>query len=223
VIELARDGAVHVLRMTAGENRIGPDFLAAFARALDEVEASSDAAALVTTGAGRFYSNGLDLAALADLGARAWEVVAGLQALLARILAFPAITVAALNGHAFAGGALLAFAHDFRVMRADRGWLCLPEVDLATGKPMTPAMFALLTARLETPVVHELLATGRRLAAPDAWKLRAVDAVADAEDLVARAVALAGAHAGKDRATVAALKRGRLAAALGALARADQP
>jgi enoyl-CoA hydratase/carnithine racemase len=218
LIELDRDGAVWVLRMTADENRIGPDFLAAFARALDTVEASLGPAALVTTGAGRFYSNGLDLAALAALGSRAWDAVRGLESLLARLLAFPLVTVAALNGHAFAGGALLALAHDFRVMRADRGWLCLPEIDLATGKPMTPGMLALLEARLEGTVAHELLATGRRLGAAEALARRAVDAAAPAAELVARAVALAAAHAGKDRATLAALKRGRLAGALAALA-----
>ena len=47
--------------------------------------------------------------------------------LFARVLAFPRITVAAINGHAFAGGGMLALAHDFRVMRSDRGYFCLPE------------------------------------------------------------------------------------------------
>jgi len=187
------------------------------ARALDTAEASTGPAALVTTGAGRCYSNGLDLAALAALGARAWDAVRGLEALLARLLAFPLPTVAALNGHAFAGGALLALAHDFRVMRADRGWLCLPELDLATGQSMTAGMLALLDARLEGPVAHELLASGRRLAAAEALARRAIDAVAPDADVVARAVALAAAQADKDRATLAALKRGRLGRAIAAL------
>ena len=60
-----------------------------------------------------------------------------------RILAFPGITVAAINGHAFAAGAMFATAHDFRVMRDDRGYWCLPEVDL--GLPLTPAMTAVIT------------------------------------------------------------------------------
>jgi len=218
VIDLEREGVVWVVRMAAGENRIGPDFVAAFARALDTIEASRGPAALVTTGTGRFFSNGLDLAALGALGARAWEAVRGFEALLARLVAFPLVTVAALNGHAFAGGALLALAHDFRVMRADRGWLCLPEVDLATGQPMTPGMLALLDARLEGPVAHELLVTGRRLAAAEAVARCAVDAAAPAADVVATAVALAALHGGKDRATLAALKRGRLAGAVAALA-----
>lgn len=211
MIELDRDGAVFVLRLTggaSGENRIGADLLAAFARALDRVEAATGPAALVTTGSGRFYSSGLDLAGLADLGARAWDVVEGLHALLARFAQFPRVTVAALNGHAFAAGAMLAFAHDFRVLRADRGWICLPEVDLATGKPLTPEMFALLRARLEHRLLHDLLVTGRRLAASEALERGAIDSVAAADEVITRAVAMAAALADKDAATLVALRTG---------------
>ena len=61
VIDLQRHGDVFVLKLDRDENRFRPDFLDAIASALDEVEAAGNPAALVTTGAGRFYSNGLDL------------------------------------------------------------------------------------------------------------------------------------------------------------------
>ena len=60
--------------------------------------------------------------------------------LLARLLEIGVPTVAAIQGHAFAAGAMLALAHDERVMRADRGWSCLPEVDI--NIPFTPGMSA---------------------------------------------------------------------------------
>src|SRR5688572_25908926 len=127
MLQLTREGAVYVLHMNDGENRMNDAFLDEFHRALDGVDRATGVA-LVTRGEGKFYSNGIDLnwmiAAGAD-GARLF--VTRLEALLGRIIALPVPTIAALNGHAFAGGGLLALAHDFRVMRTDRGYFCLPE------------------------------------------------------------------------------------------------
>jgi enoyl-CoA hydratase/carnithine racemase len=177
LIDLERDGAVFVLRMRAGENRVNRAFLEQMNRALDEVGSSRGDAALVTTGEGKFYSNGLDLAGFADAGAdEARHVLGGLNDLLARLLAFPVATIAALNGHAFAAGAMLALAHDFRVMRSDRGYFCLPEIDLATGQPLTAGMYALIEARLSRSAFHEALVTGRRYAAREAVERQMVKA-----------------------------------------------
>ncbi len=76
------------------------------------------------------------------------------------MLTFPRPTVAALNGHAFAGGGMLALAHDFSVMRADRGYFCLPEADI--GIPFTAPMTALIASRIPQPALHEACTTGRR-------------------------------------------------------------
>jgi len=62
MIDLEKDGDVFVLHMCAGENRFNRTFLDALVAALDEVEKSEGPAALVTTGEGKFDSNGLDLA-----------------------------------------------------------------------------------------------------------------------------------------------------------------
>ena len=61
MIDLRRDGEVFVLEMQHAENRFRPDFVAAWNEALDEGEAAPGPRALVTTGSGKFYSNGLDL------------------------------------------------------------------------------------------------------------------------------------------------------------------
>lgn len=111
--------------------------------------------ALVTTGTGKFFSNGLDLD---HLGAHPDDLVpylARVHALFARLLAMPCATVAACNGHTFAAGAMLALCHDHRIMRSDRGYWCLPEVDL--GMPFTPDMNALIPARLPALTAHEAM------------------------------------------------------------------
>ena len=61
MIELTRDGDVRILRMDRDENRFDLESIAALHACLDEVEAVEGPCALVTTGSGRFYSNGLDL------------------------------------------------------------------------------------------------------------------------------------------------------------------
>jgi len=214
-VELEREGPVFVLRLGAGENRVNRGLLEGVAAALDAVEASTGPAALVSVGAGRFYSNGLDLASLSKGGAEEGSaVLRDLHRLFARLLAFPVPTVAAVNGHAFAAGAMLALAHDFRVMRADRGYLCLPEIDLATGRPLTAGMYALLAARLTPAVRHEMLVTGHRYPAPECIEKQIVHEAAAEEAVLAEAVARADALARKDRATLAAIKRGLYAGAL---------
>lgn len=214
-IDLTRDGDVFVLHMRSGENRFNPDFLAAFGEALDEVEASEGPAALVTTGEGKFYSNGLDLAAFSERGPGVGvQTLEQLHAIFARLLGFPMLTVAAINGHAFAGGFMLSMAHDFRLMREDRGFICLPEIDLAMQAGLSVPMEALLEARLTRPVFHEMLVTGRRYGAPDAALRGIIDSAHPESEVLPRAIELAQSCAGKHRATMAALKRNVFGAAL---------
>jgi enoyl-CoA hydratase/carnithine racemase len=205
LIELDRDGSVFVLRMQSSENRFGPDFLDQVNAALDQVQAAEGPVALVTTGEGKFYSNGMDLDWLATVPERAGQYLTAIYRLLGRVLSFPAITVAAVNGHAFGGGALLAVAHDFAVMRADRGFWCMPEADL--GLPLTPEYASLLRAKLPSRAVQEALVTGRRYGGPDALAAGIVHQVASEDQVVAQAVKLAADLAGKDRRTLAEHKR----------------
>jgi len=218
---LEREGDVFVLNLgeqgrSDTENRFSPDFLAAMAQLLDEVEASSGDAALVTTGSGKFYSNGLDLDWLGAHGDQAASYVGTIQALFARVLTFPMVTVAALQGHTFAGGAMLAVAHDAKVMRADRGFLCFPEVDIHI--PFTPGMAALLQARLSKATAHTAMTTGRRYGGNEALAAGIVDATAGEGEVLAQAIARAQSLAGKRGDTIAAIKRVMYAPAVAALA-----
>ena len=212
MIDLQREGNVFVLRMTSGENRFNPEFIRAMNAALDEVEGHGVPSALVTTGEGKFYSNGLDLAWMGTDGVDAIAFVRTVHKLLGRVLAFPRPTVAALNGHAFAGGAMLALAHDFSVMRADRGYFCLPEADI--GIPFTAPMTALIAGRIPQPALHEACTTGRRYTAPEALQAGIIAAVADESAVLSTAVARAAALAGKEASTLGAIKRGLYASAL---------
>lgn len=209
-LDLSRDGDVFVLRMKTGENRFNPDFIGAMNEALDEVEASRGAAALVTTGDGKFYSNGLDLDWVTQQEhADAMKFIATVLQLFARIVAFPVATCAAANGHVFAGGAMLALAHDWRVMRSDRGFFCLPELDL--GMPLCHGMRTLIKEKLDARTFRDTILTGGRFGAEQCVKLGIVDqAVADA-DVLPAAVERLRPLAAKNRDACRALKRGMYA------------
>ena len=98
MIELDRNGDVYVLRMVAGENRFNAGFIAALNQALDEVEESKGPAALVTTGEGKFYSNGLDLEWMGSIGAEeVQQHVDNVHNTFLRMLTFPMITVASVD------------------------------------------------------------------------------------------------------------------------------
>lgn len=205
-VSVDREGDVAVVRMTAQENRLNPTTLGALLSALDEVEGVAAVGALVLTGEGKYFSLGLDLDWMVGAGEDgAKESLRGLQSLLARLLSYPVVTVAAVNGHAFAGGAIVASACDARVMRDDRGYWCLSEIDL--GLVFPPAIGALLVARLSPPVAHEAMITGRRYTASQAVEARIVDEAASEDRVVARAVEIASSLAGKPRETVAGIKR----------------
>lgn len=216
MIELERHGEVFVLRIEAGENRFRPDLLKAISGAMDEVEAAGSPAALVTTGAGKFYSNGLDLEWMqAQERNEAAAYMSGVLGLFARTLTFPAITVAAMNGHAFGAGAQWALAHDYRVMRDDRGYFCMPEIDMRS--PLHPGMTAIIQARLPHQSAHEVITTGKRYTAEDARARSIVDVVAPESEVLERALEIAAPLAAKAHPILSTLKRDMYPSALAKL------
>ena len=206
----SRDGNVLVLTLDRGENRLTPDSLAAWSQALDEVETDPSITALVTTGDGKFYSNGLDVEVLGSPDAGPY--LDRVCDLLARLLVAPVVTVAAVNGHAFGAGAMLALAHDASVLRADRGYVCLPEVDL--GLPFLPLMSALVRTKLAPRTAQEAMTFGLRYDGARALAAAVVTATAEQQQVLPTALALAHERGGKDRGALATIKADLYAAVL---------
>ncbi|ANE78356.1 enoyl-CoA hydratase [Mycobacterium adipatum] len=194
---------IAVLNLGDDENRFTPEFLETVHTLLDRVLADG-ATGLVTTATGKFYTNGLDLDWLAAHADQTQWYVGQVQSLLARVLTLPVPSVAAINGHAFGAGAMLATAHDFRVMRTDRGYFCFPEADIRI--PFTPGMAALIQAKLTAQAAVASMTTGRRFGGPDAQAYGIVDAVATEDAVTADALELLRPLAGKDPGTLGAIK-----------------
>lgn len=199
------DGDIAVLDLGDDENRFSPQFLDEVDGLLDTV-LEKGAHALVTTADSKFYSNGLDLDWLGAHGDQSAWYVSRVQGLLARVLTLPIPTAAAVVGHAFGAGAMLAIAHDFRVMRNDRGYFCFPEVDIRI--PFTPGMNALIQAKLTPQSAVASMTTGRRFGGPDALAHGLVDATAAEGAVTTTATDLLRPLGSKDPGTLGAIKQG---------------
>ncbi|MFF8993934.1 enoyl-CoA hydratase-related protein [Streptomyces sp. NPDC014983] len=212
---LDRQDNVFVLDLGDGENRFHPDWLTAVDAALTEVEKAEGPRALVTAATGKFWSNGLDLDWLFAHADEHLEYVVSVHGLFARTLSLPLVTVAALQGHTFAAGAMFSLAHDLRVMRADRGFWCLPEADIDI--PFTPGMSALVQSRLAPRTAHEAMVTARRYGGLDAAAAGIVDQAVAEEDVLATAVETARAQTAKAGDTLGTIKARMYAPVLAAL------
>ncbi|RJO68106.1 MAG: enoyl-CoA hydratase/isomerase family protein [Myxococcales bacterium] len=183
--------------MGQGENRHNPTFLEEILAAFDAVEADPTNNAVILASEGpKCWSLGLDLdwlMAAAGDPARHDEVKRFLYRendLFARALLFPMPVIAALSGHTFGAGAILASACDFRLMRADRGFWCFPEIDVSI--PFLPGMWAIVRKAFPYPLLEELTLTGRRTTATELERRHAIlKACPDLAALDAEALAFA--------------------------------
>ena len=191
MIDLERHGDVFTMTMNAGENRWNTTFVREIAKALDEVEASTGAAALVTTSATeKFFSNGIDLDWVNNPDAHPQagdRDVFGdeFMKVMGRMITFPIPTIAAVNGHAFGAGFMYALCHDVRHMRADRGFVCANEMQIGMAIPRPE--LALFAHKLPANTFYESVQLAKRWTGPMALEAGIVQATADYESLLSNA------------------------------------
>ncbi|CAE6393285.1 unnamed protein product [Rhizoctonia solani] len=154
----------------------------------------------VITGTGdKFFSNGLDYQ---DAISQPGFMTGVLNPVISRLLAFPIPTVAALNGHTFAGGYLLALACDYRVMTSGKAWACFNEIHF--GAPLPPAFAALIRVKVghsHPALMRKTVLEGHRFTPKELLEAGIVDAVVDGgnEKVLERAIAIATAMGGNAR------------------------
>uniref|UniRef100_UPI003564C259 enoyl-CoA hydratase/isomerase family protein n=1 Tax=Pseudoalteromonas sp. TaxID=53249 RepID=UPI003564C259 len=149
-IALSTEQSTAVLTMNTSENRHNPAFLTELNQHLDHIEADHSIKAVVLTSSSeKNWSLGIDLEWMAN-PSHTPAVIASFMSdvtqLLKRIVTFPMPIIAALNGHTYGNGAVLACACDFRLMKSDKGFFCFPEVDVMV--PFLPSMFPIINKAL---------------------------------------------------------------------------
>ncbi|KAE8453416.1 hypothetical protein EG329_010277 [Mollisiaceae sp. DMI_Dod_QoI] len=172
---------IYLLTFTSPpDNRLLTPFCQTFLLALDIIEFSYPRGVVITTsGIQKFYSNGLDLE---HSSSTVGFFPNSLYALFKRLLTYPMPTVALVNGHAFAGGFMVAMYHDYRIFNPSRGFLCLNELDL--GVPLKPAMSSIFRQKLAPHVYKAMVLEAKRFGAKEALEGGIVDALGGMEELM---------------------------------------
>jgi len=196
-ITLRDEGSVAIIAWNDGENRVNLDSLARLNSLFDELEDRSGPLAIVLTGTGKFFSNGLDLERFGSVPSEFDATLVEAKRTIGRLLLLPAYTVAAINGHAFAMGALISLGFDSRLMREDRGYWCMNEAEI--GLPLDEQLISILSHRLPAATATRAALTAERFGAPDALSAGIIEATASEDEVVTRAIALAERYASLDR------------------------
>ncbi|MDF3031646.1 MAG: enoyl-CoA hydratase [Moraxellaceae bacterium] len=207
-LKLEKHGAVFVLTLTNGAagNTLSDTVLAEYLDVFDAVERESgDAALVITSDDPKTFSTGIDLPWLMQQP-DPMAFATRLENMLIRLGLLNLPVIAAINGNAYAGGALLAAACDFRLMRADRGRFCYPEVNIRI--PFTSAILEIVRLMPNAGAAQELALTGNAWGGEECARHRVVHQALAAEELLPAAMALAADLATRDRHTYAAIKKG---------------
>ncbi|CAG8048389.1 unnamed protein product [Penicillium salamii] len=198
---------IYVLTFTSPkDNRLTPVFIDALLLALDIIEHRYPKGVVVTTsGIAKFYSNGLDLELAGStegfLENWLWKlfrrfltyVSSSIQDRFGLLCAiskdinwpfrYPMPTVCLLNGHAFAGGFMLAMYHDYRIMNPDRGFVCVNELEF--GVPLQTPMMAIFREKLTPITFRNVVLEAHRFGGRNALQAGIVDAVGGIEETLA--------------------------------------
>lgn len=197
VVSWTKEDRVAVVTMDNGENRHNPGFIQAMYDVFDEVEGDQTLASVVLCSRDeKYWSLGIDIEWItgvlsADRKQEVRDFLYALNRLSERILSFPMPVIAAIGGHAFGDGAMLALCCDFRFMKVDKGYLCFPEVDI--NIPFLPSMLEIIRKAVPASFMEDMILTGRRVKAPELEAHHVIrKACADEADLMRQSLAFAG-------------------------------
>ncbi|HRF09363.1 MAG TPA: enoyl-CoA hydratase/isomerase family protein [Xanthobacteraceae bacterium] len=187
MFEVAHDGGIAIVTLRRGKaNALDVDFCKALKKEFRRL-AKSDAKAVVLTSEGKIFSAGVDLPRAAAGGQKYLHaLVVALDDMYEEIFLFPKPLVAAINGHAIAGGCVLACCADYRVLAADAGRMGVTE--LQVGVPFPPFAFEVLRATTSPMHFPKFTASGETFDTQGALANGFADEAVSADRLLPRAI-----------------------------------
>lgn len=183
-VEMSRDDDVAVLTLHRGKvNAINPALVRELRSELDRLEGDASARALVLTGHGKFFSFGLDVPELYPVSQEEFSRFLSDFTDLYRVLyIYPKPVVCAINGHAIAGGCMLAIACDLLLMSEGNGKISLNEITF--GSTVFAGSVEMLCARTGVARAARVLLGGALYSPREALAVGLVDRVVDPDELL---------------------------------------
>ncbi len=211
VINWIKDESVAVIRMINNTNRQNLEFAVQMHKTLDNIlEDKNICSIIITSSDEKNFSQGVDV----DWLNRKFNghdsdsiksFLYGMNNIFKRILLMPIPVIAAINGHAFGNGAVLACACDFRFMRADKGFFCFPEVDL--GIAFFPGMIEFIRKAIPEYKFNEMKLSGRRVTAAELEEHHIIEKVSQSQEELMRDALTFAKEFKKNRAIFGELKK----------------
>ncbi|NOX33660.1 MAG: enoyl-CoA hydratase/isomerase family protein [Deltaproteobacteria bacterium] len=183
VIEWEKDESVAIINMCNGPNKQNLVFVTQMDQCFDEILEDKEIYSIVLTSTDeKNFSQGIDIEWLGQkMNDKDFDSIKtfmyGMNAIFKRVLLMPVPVIAAINGHAFGNGAMLACSCDFRFMKKDKGFFCFPEVDISI--PFLPGMIEFVRKAIPEHKFNEMILSGKRLGAKE---LEACNVIVNASD-----------------------------------------
>lgn len=195
---VSRQDAVVTVALSRGKvNAIGEDLVDDLIREFAAIEADPTARAVVLTGSGNFFCFGFDIPHFLDYPPdRFTNFVLKFSRFYIDCFTFPKPVIGALNGHATAGGCVLATACDHRIMASGKAKIALNEI--AFGSSVFYGISAMLAYCVGLPAAQKILFSGDMYSAEEALAMGLVDKVTEPEKVLEEAQALAASYAAKN-------------------------
>ncbi|CCK78769.1 enoyl-CoA hydratase/isomerase family protein [Desulfobacula toluolica] len=195
-IEWKKHESLAIINMCNGANKQNLEFVAQMNRCFDQILADKAIFSIVLTSTDeKNFSQGIDIQWLEQKMKdkdfySVKSFLYGMNKIFKRILLMPVPVIAAINGHAFGNGAMLACACDFRFMKKDKGFFCFPEVDI--NIPFFSGMIKIIRKSIPEYKLNEMILSGKRLTAMELEDNHViVKASANQEELLKDTVAFA--------------------------------
>ncbi|MCK5312094.1 MAG: enoyl-CoA hydratase/isomerase family protein [Desulfobacteraceae bacterium] len=189
LFELTKNEGVAIVNMANGANKQNLEFAEGLNQLFDEILADNDIYSIVITSSDeKNFSQGVDIEWLMQrFEQKDFDSIKAFMYatnnVFKRLLLMPVPVIAAINGHAFGNGAMLACACDFRFMKKDRGYFCFPEVDISI--PFLPGMIAFVRKAIPEYKFNEYKLTGKKVGAQELFEHHVIEkACEDQEELM---------------------------------------